>query len=134
MKYVSETESAFVVRLPPEWRSISFPFAQFANRSFAYHTAKLYAKTNSVKCSDYRGNTSSTRKLASGTIGVNHEVRKDKSGNNVEYWTASYQDNSEVPPKQRKKRFSVSKYGTEAERFALEFRYEKMGKLKPIER
>lgn len=134
MKYITEGDSAYIVRLPPTWKSVSFSFTKFGGKRLAKKEASLYVKENSVKCSDHKGHTSSKSKQEGETIGVNFETIKSKGGQVATYWTASYQDDTCSPPKQRKKRFSISKYGSAAKQEAITFREEKMGKLKPTER
>lgn len=134
MKYITEGESAYIVRLPPTWTSVSFSFIKFGGKRLAKKAASTYVKENSVKCDDHKGHTSSKSKLEGETIGVNFEKIKSKSGQVATYWTASYQDDTVTPPKQRKKRYSISKYGDLAKEKAITFREEKMGKLKPTER
>ncbi len=130
MKYVTETASAYVVRLPPEWKPQSFAFTKLGSKRSALSAAKKFVKENTVKCDDYKGYTRNKRKTEGQTLGVYFEQRKSKDGTVSDYWAANYQDDSFDPPKQRKKRFSVAKYGDSAEQLAIEFRQEKMGKLK----
>lgn len=134
MKYVTETASAYVVRLPPSWKPVSFSFTKNQGKRLALSAAKKYIKENSVKCDDYKGYTQNKRKADGEVLGVYLEQRKVGDGNVADFWTANYQDDTFDPPKQRKKRFSIAKYGDQAESKAIEFRQEKMGKLKPTER
>ena len=83
---------------------------------------------NSVKC--YKGYSKTKSKLIHEELGVCHELRRVGT-RIVEFWTANYQEKDlSGNPVQRKKRFSVTKYGSLARDLAIEFRENKMGKLK----